>query len=239
MIQRNRSRTPGTTPVWEAAPAQTGLIVDERDRQLIEPHMAPLMELVYALRDRGFNTPNVDPNDGGVAARALFLLETPGPRAVGTGYVSQDNPDPSAMNMRRALQQAGFDRSDVVIWNVVPYCLSSATRNCNATPTQIIAAVPETQAFLDRLTRLRAVIFCGQKARFAEPRLRLPEGAVAFRTAHTGAQAYNLPRHREDINRTFKAAYEWVSRRDQRVRHRSADARADARADGRCRSVTG
>lgn len=72
--------------------------MDYRDKLLAEPHIIPLMDLVYSLNARGFATPNVDPNDGGVNARALFLLESPGPRAVGTGYISQDNPDASAAN---------------------------------------------------------------------------------------------------------------------------------------------
>src|SRR5690242_2498211 len=99
--------------------------MDDRLMRLTEPHVAPLMELILALRSQGLNVPNVDPNDAGINATALFLSETPGPRAVGTGFVSCDNPDPSARNMKRALGLCGFRRDEIVLWNVVPQCLSS------------------------------------------------------------------------------------------------------------------
>jgi uracil-DNA glycosylase len=185
--------------------------VDYRDKLLSEPHIAPLMDLVYSLRAGGFPTPNVDPNDGGVNARALFLLESPGLRAVGTGYISQDNPDDSAANMRQALRAAGFNRSDVVLWNVVPYSVSTSHQNRNASARQITLALPETQAFLDRLSVVKAVVFCGRKAWLAKPGLQLPANTSAFLTSHPGAQAYNHERHRVDIDQTFKAAYDLIS----------------------------
>jgi hypothetical protein len=78
--------------------------LDPREARLIEPHVRPLMDLVRKLRKQLADNaktngdleppgvPNVDPIDGGVKARALFLLATPGRRAVGSGFVSQDNP---------------------------------------------------------------------------------------------------------------------------------------------------
>ena len=53
----------------------------------------------------GKAVPDVDPLDGGVNARLLILLETPGPRVLGTGFVSRDNPDGTAANMFRFLTQ--------------------------------------------------------------------------------------------------------------------------------------
>ena len=76
--------------------------------------------------------PNCDPRDGGVGARALFLLESPGPKAVNSGYVSSDNPDPSARNFKKLLAQAGFARAEVALWNVVPHFISTKERNQNA-----------------------------------------------------------------------------------------------------------
>src|SRR5262245_33198532 len=71
--------------------AHGGVRLDTREDRLNDPHVRPLMELVRYLRSRGLDVPNVDPNDGGVNAQVLILLETPGPKAVASRFVSRDN----------------------------------------------------------------------------------------------------------------------------------------------------
>jgi hypothetical protein len=61
--------------------------LDTREDRLNDPHVRPLMDLVRDLRSRGLDVPNVDPNDGGVNAQVLILLETPGPKAVASRFV--------------------------------------------------------------------------------------------------------------------------------------------------------
>ena len=51
----------------------------------------------------GRPVPDADPADGGIGARCLLLLETPGPSIGRTGFVSRDNPTPTAGNLRRFL----------------------------------------------------------------------------------------------------------------------------------------
>jgi uracil-DNA glycosylase len=179
-----------------------GAMSATREDRLNEPHVAPLMDVVRDLRARGLVVPNVDPTDGGIDARILVLLETPGPRAVESGFVSRDNPDPSAKNIGKVLDAAGFARSDILLWNVVPYCVSTKT----PTAAHIREAIPASQAFIDRLQKLVAVVFCGRSAQRAQKSLRLPPGVVAFCTFHPGAQAFNNPRCRADINETFQIA---------------------------------
>jgi hypothetical protein len=177
---------------------------DARLGRMNEPHVRPLMTLIEGWRMEGFDVPSVDPNDAGVGARALFLLESPGPRAVGTGFISRDNPDPSARNMGKSLDLAGFARSDVLLWNVVPYCVSTIERNKNASSKQIRSAIPYTQAFIDRLPNLSVVVFCGRRAQLAASHLAFT--AEHFATFHPGAMAYNRARCREHINETFARA---------------------------------
>lgn len=43
--------------------------------------------------------PCFDPYDGGIHAKALFLLEAPGPKAVSSTFISRNNPDPTARNI--------------------------------------------------------------------------------------------------------------------------------------------
>lgn len=199
--------------------------VDPREHHLDDPHMRPLMDLVRELRSRGLDTPNIDPNDGGVNARALFLLETPGPRAVGSGFVSRDNPDLSARNIGWALDGAGFARTDVLLWNVVPYYVSSIDQNRNVTTPQIRNAISDLQAFVDRLPSLSVVIFCGRKAQKAKPHLRFPAHVRTLSTFHPGAQAYNHAKHRDHIHRTF-------GKDNKRIKYQSDPARRHQEARG-------
>lgn len=179
---------------------------DPRDDHLDDEHVRPLMDIIRGMRERGLSVPNVDPNDGGVHARALFLLETPGPRAVGTFYVSRSNPDPSARNMSRALDFAGFARSDVLLWNVVPHCVSTIGANRNVTMTQIRDAIPDTQSFIDVLQSLAVVVFCGRRAQRARNLLHLKPNVEAMQTFHTGGQSYNRGQFRSHIHSTFAKA---------------------------------
>ena len=183
--------------------------MDPREDRLAEPHVRPLMALVHGLRARGLEVPNVDPNDGGANATALFLLESPGPRAVTSYFVSRDNPDPSAKNLSVELDIAGFARAEVLLWNVVPHCVSTKEQNRNASPAQVREAIPDTQAFLDCLPALRVVVFCGRRAQRAQQLLRLRDTVTALSTFHPGAMSYNHLRCREDIRATFKQAREW------------------------------
>ncbi|WP_434055043.1 MAG: uracil-DNA glycosylase [Roseibium sp.] len=174
---------------------------DPRLALLSKPHMAPLMELISKWRNVGYDVPNPDPNDGGVNAKALFLLESPGPKAVGTRFISCDNPDPSARNMKRSLAEAGLDRSEVMLWNVVPYCVSSTTKNKNASSDDIMKSAPLTQEFIELFPNLQVVVLCGDKALKALRFLSVPCRVLA--TYHTGGMAYNQQVMRQNTQATF------------------------------------
>jgi uracil-DNA glycosylase len=184
---------------------------DPREAQLHDGHVLPLMNVVRDLRAQGLIVPNVDPNDGGVNARVLVLLETPGPKAVASGFVSRDNPDPTARNLGLVLDEAGLLRSDVVVWNVVPYCLSTAVKNRNASLAEIREALPALQAFIDQLPKLAVVVFCGRSAQRAVGRVRFPSHVRILKTFHTGTKSYRRSRCRADIHAKFKEAA-WLVR---------------------------
>src|SRR4051794_39603585 len=85
-----------------------------RRAMLDSTHMHPLNAYVRRLagHSRGF-VPDFDPLDGGIEAKLLFLFEKPGPRTfppAGSGFISRNNDDPSAVNCRAAMIQAGIPR---------------------------------------------------------------------------------------------------------------------------------
>ena len=140
----------------------------ERRAGLAAPSMRPLAELAVRLRlelDRP--VPDVDPADGGTRASMLLLLERPG-RAVGpVGFVSRDNPTPTARNIRRFSERAGLDRTSMVIWNTVPWLDAGALRDQAPGSHEIRRGLELLPDFLALLPCLRVVVLAGRVARLA------------------------------------------------------------------------
>ncbi len=131
---------------------------------LSKPHMAPLTPFVATLRaqQRGF-VPDFDPLDGGVNASLLLLLEKPGPSvatSAGSGFVSRDNPTPTARTIREGMEEAGVPRAGTVIWNLVPWW--NGTMAIRAGEKREGAEV--LAALLPLLPSLRCVVLAGAVA---------------------------------------------------------------------------
>lgn len=131
------------------------------------PHVAPLNDMVKALRDEfgpQYQIPYFDPLDGGTSAECLLLLEAPGPKAVASGFISRNNPDETARNFFLLNQQAGIDRSRTVTWNVVPWYVGSGTKIRAANATDMRSARAALSTLLSLLPHLRVVALVGAKA---------------------------------------------------------------------------
>jgi len=113
--------------------------------------------------------PSFDPLDGGSNARVLLLLETPGRKAVGSGFISRDNPDPTARNMLRFLEGAHIPREATVLWNVVPWYLGSPLAIGAADPGDVEAGRTHLPALLNLLGDLEEIVLLGRKAQRIGP----------------------------------------------------------------------
>jgi len=121
----------------------------------------------------GEEVPGLDPLNGNEHARYLFVLEAPGPKAVASGVISIDNPDQTAKNFRNQLDVAGIPRSDIALWNVVPWYLGNSAR------TKIRGAkmsdVKQGQAYLSAavacISSLECIVLVGGAARQAHVHL--------------------------------------------------------------------
>ena len=135
------------------------------------PHIAP----IRALGDRisaecGAPVPVPDPLDGGVGARMLLLLETPGPAVLRTGFVTRDSANGTAANLFRFLAEAGIARTDTLIWNAVPWLIHpEGALNRAPRRAEIAAAGPYLEPLLDLLPRLAVAILAGRHAGEAAP----------------------------------------------------------------------
>lgn len=176
--------------------------MDDRLSRLSERHVRQLTKQIDDMRSPVRSVPNIDPNDGGTDARALFFLETPGPQAV-NGYVSRDNCDPTAKNFLGACSEAGLDRKQTALWNVFPFCLPAGRRNPKT--SEILSCISHTQAFINAFHELDVVVFCGNSAKKAMPRLNCGK-AIVLDTFHTGDQSYRVLYQRAHIEMTFHFA---------------------------------
>lgn len=138
---------------------------------LSEPHMAPLVAFVSALRKQvgsGAKIPDFDPWDGGVQAEILFLLEAPGAKAVQAGFISRNNSDETAKNFFELNVEAGIPRERTAIWNIVPWYIGTETRIRAAVPIDIDAGMQSVSRLLRLFPHLRTVVLLGRKAERAE-----------------------------------------------------------------------
>ncbi len=154
--------------------------------------MQPLSVLVAQIRaDRAVEdqVPDFDPADGGIEARVLLLLEAPGRKALQTGFVSRDNPDPTARNLRELL--APLPRHETVLWNIVPWYVGT---------DQLIAAVSRadlacSRPYLERLFRLlpalAAIVLLGKAAQSARYDLGRIWGGPVVDLCHPSGRVRN------------------------------------------------
>lgn len=135
---------------------------------MVEP-FADLVAQIKADRGRRVIVPTVDPTNGNERATFLLLLESPGPKAVQTGVISLDNPDPTASNLKMQLAEAGIEREQVAMWNVVPWFLDPVARQGAGAPTsaEIEMGCSYLPPLLDRMPDLHFVVLLGGTARRA------------------------------------------------------------------------
>ena len=180
--------------------------VEARKARCLESHVAPLQALaerISASHDAPDGVPRFDPLDGGIEARVLLLQEAPGPRAVGTGFVSFDNPDQTAANARHACESAGLSRRDVVRWNAVPWYIGNQPRTKirAATRSDLQRAEPWLTQLLELLPRLEVVVLMGKKAQRHAPAIeRIAPQLRVVKTTHCSPLALNYsPSRRPEL----------------------------------------
>ncbi|PHS28129.1 MAG: hypothetical protein COA84_02460 [Robiginitomaculum sp.] len=174
---------------------------------LKKPHIAPLTQFVDELKKElgaGVGIPYFDPLDGGINARLLWVLETPGPKAVGTNFVSRDNPDLTAKNTSIIFKKTGIKKEDTVLWNVVPWNLSTEEENQNPNAAEIRRGIPYLLRLIKILPKLEAVVLCGNSAKRAAQSIRESTKLKVFKTYHPAGRSYNITKYRDDIHNAMR-----------------------------------
>jgi uracil-DNA glycosylase len=143
-------------------------------RAMVEAaHIAPIRALARRIAaERGAPVPDPDPLDGGVGARLLLLLETPGPMVLRTGFVSRDSANGTAANLFRFLREAEIARRDTLIWNAVPWVIHApGALNRSPRPAEAREAAPYLAPLLDFLPGLAVAVLAGRFAGRCAPAL--------------------------------------------------------------------
>lgn len=145
----------------------------ERQARLHEPHMDKLTNFVDKIRRerKCSKIPYFDPEDGGVDAECLFILEAPGPNAVKSGFISRNNPDESAKNWLELNVEVGLHRQRTISWNIVPWYIGDDGRIRAAKSQDIEQGWPYLHRLLGLLPRLRLIVLVGHKAQVVKKRI--------------------------------------------------------------------
>lgn len=130
--------------------------------------MAPLNALVDTWRRDHAMVPWFDPDDGGVRARLLILMESPAPRTMregGSGFCSEDNPDSSNRLLSSLRDAHGPARADCLKWNIVPWAvLDDAGRARTPDAGELAEAGAMLHQVLSVATAVEVVLTLGRPA---------------------------------------------------------------------------
>lgn len=147
------------------------IAIQSRLAGLFDSHISSLTHFVETIRkETGLNNeiPYFDPLDGGIHAKCLFLFEAPGPRAVGSGFISRNNPDETAKNFFELNHQAGLPRKLTISWNIVPWYIGTRSKICPANKKDIEEGKEYLFRLLSLLPHLKIIVLSGRKAQKAE-----------------------------------------------------------------------
>lgn len=203
---------------WRGAVDFAKSLADEklvvlRREALTKGDFAPLVSFVEALRRNApAGVPDFDPMDGGVNAECLFLLEAPGAKALGSGFVSRNNPDETAKNFFHLNVEAGLQRQRTITWNAVPWYIGTGNRIRPAEKSDLRAAEVHLGQLLSLLRYLRVVVLVGRKAqRFSNLVRSIAPGIPVLQCPHPSPLSLNgRPERRSEILHCLTAVAEML-----------------------------
>jgi len=180
------------------------MLGDERVRPLQE-----WLDWVRSIKVARFRFPNFDPLDGGTEAQLLLLYRHPSGVCFDTGFVSINNPDPTARFVHGFLAAAGIPRRTIACWNVVHWQPDTGDRERDElwepTKDDLADALDYTHELIRDLKRLRAAMLFGSFAHLAEEPLR-SWGVRVIKSPMPSPRPMNQQTHRRAAENAFREA---------------------------------
>jgi len=197
--------------------------LEAKQQRLWEPHVAPINEFVNQIRSeiaervrcehRGgladhVHVPYIDPDSGGVAAKVLFVLESPArTAALGSSMLSADNDDPTAANVWEAYDASGLPRIHGLHWNAVPWFVGTEERNAGVSGDQVELGRTYLRRLIALAPDVRVILAMGKPAAQTVAPLagELERAGIAVRSViHPSPRNYNSrPGSREAVILAF------------------------------------
>lgn len=182
-----------------------------KQARLRERHVAPINGFVDQIRaDRQATVPYVDPDSRGVAAKVLFVLESPArPAAIDSGMLSADNNDETARNVWDAYTSSGMPRTFGLHWNAVPWFIGDNAER-NVTRAQVAAGHGYLMELLDLAPDIRVVVAFGKPAQESIARIAIDlhaRGITVLECLHPSPRN-NARGAKEVVPEIFRRAYE-------------------------------
>lgn len=177
--------------------------IKDRTNRVYEQHVLKLNVFVDELRERkgpDFYIPCFDPLDGGTNAKALFLLEAPGPKTKASGFISRNNNDLTAQYTFELHSAALISRQDAVLWNIVPWFISKEGKIRPPRNEEIKEGFKELLNLIELLPNLQCIVLAGKNAQKIEPWLSMhfERDLRVFKTPHPSPQfIHRYPENRQ------------------------------------------
>lgn len=152
-----------------------------------------LVNRIRAEQNLTHEVPGFDPNNGNENAKFLFLFEAPGAKAVKTGLISFNNPDPTARNFLSQLKAADIACDEITLWNTVPWYLGNENRTQirQANSRDVKAGIEYLEPLVSAMPKLSCIVLVGGAARKAHVFLSRITTARIVSCHHTSAKVQN------------------------------------------------
>lgn len=186
---------------------------DEQWGNRYSPHIKPVNELVDLIIRDDLNrwVPYVAPSYGGVNAELLNVLQDPGPKTLqgtGSGFISQENDDPTAERLCDFMESANISPSRAMLWNAYPWYINQKPK-----ASDLKDGIKPLLKLLDLLPCLKVVMLNGLVAqnlwRMVEREhatLTQQFRFVVISTFHTSNRAMVKTTNRDHVQAAFAHA---------------------------------
>jgi len=173
-----------------------GSVLERQHRleKLHQAHIQPLSQYLADIRAQHpeKNIPHFDPNDGGVNAKALFLMLAVGPKTMGSPFLSVDNTDGTATNFRELLSNAKISRNEVLFWNIIPwYASRDSEGKREIKEREIVQGFEYFESLLTLLPRLKVIVLLGKQTHFYKGKIQQLKNLPIIETSHPTPTVFN------------------------------------------------
>ncbi len=150
--------------------------------------------------------PGFDSDNGNEVAKYLFVLEAPGRMAVKSGRLSPENNDPTARKFKEQLLKARIDKSEIVLWNIVPWYLGENGKIRSAKTSDVNVCFEYLDNLIARLKELECIVLVGSAARKAHVHLSHKTNLRVLSCHHPSPKVMNTSDEKDKENvEVFKA----------------------------------